>query len=598
MRKLLLLIILAIPLYASSFNLLFQTSGNDTANARRYYNLMLGKMEADSGLAIGYARQAIAFAQKGKAEKLEADVYDNLGRFYSAKVRRALSDSFFRKALNIRAKLKDSMGMANAIMNLGHNNYDHDDFANALQFYLKAAAIRQKINDKKGLAGSYIWIGNIYYEGLINYNNAKYYFNKAQALYTETKDEAGLGFVYSNLANVLMLQKLYPEALKYYLKAIDVKNRLHSERGLGVIYNNVGNLYFNQKQYNKALAFYFRSLAIRQKQDDKAGIATSDVNIANTWFVTNTKPDSTRILLDQAVSISKAINFKQGIADGSYSLFEVYQKQKDYHKAIAYYQQHVLYKDSILNENSARQINDMQTKFETAAKEQQIMLLHSENTIQKLDIKKRNTTIAVISGLLVVLFIIGALFYNRYKLKQEARLQNEVIRQQELAAKGIIEAEERERKRIAGDLHDGVGQLFTAVKMNLEILMERFLVKKADADILAEKTMAMVDESCTEVRSIAHQMMPNALIKGGLVSALHDFVNKIPPNKLKIAIETKGMDEGLDSTIETVLYRVIQESVNNALKHAEASMLDILLLCDKKEITVSIEDNGKGFDAR
>jgi signal transduction histidine kinase len=91
-------------------------------------------------------------------------------------------------------------------------------------------------------------------------------------------------------------------------------------------------------------------------------------------------------------------------------------------------------------------------------------------------------------------------------------------------------------------------------------------------------------------------MMPNALIKSGLVSALRDFINKIPSEKLKISLETKGIDKGLESTTETVLYRVIQESVNNVIKHAEATALDILLLCDEKEITVSIEDNGKGFN--
>jgi signal transduction histidine kinase len=188
------------------------------------------------------------------------------------------------------------------------------------------------------------------------------------------------------------------------------------------------------------------------------------------------------------------------------------------------------------------------------------------------------------------------LFYNRYKLKQETVLQTAVIQQQDMASKRIVDAEEAERKRIAADLHDGVGQLFSTVKMNLEILVERFVSKQPDALKLAEKTLALVDESCTEVRSIAHQMMPNALIKSNLVAALQDFVKKIPADLLKITIETTGVDERLDNSIETVLYRVIQESVNNVIKHANASLLDIILLADEREITVTIEDNGKGFD--
>jgi two-component system NarL family sensor kinase len=106
-------------------------------------------------------------------------------------------------------------------------------------------------------------------------------------------------------------------------------------------------------------------------------------------------------------------------------------------------------------------------------------------------------------------------------------LQSTVLQQQDIATKGIIQAEEKERKRIAADLHDGVGQLFSAVRMNLSSLLDRSILNNADEQALAEKTLAMVDESCKEVRTIAHQMMPNILLKTGLASAIKDFVNKI-----------------------------------------------------------------------
>ena len=131
----------------------------------------------------------------------------------------------------------------------------------------------------------------------------------------------------------------------------------------------------------------------------------------------------------------------------------------------------------------------------------------------------------------------------------------------------------------------------------MEIIAERYLIKQQDAEVLAERTLAMVDESCIEVRSIAHQMMPNALLRSGLVSALRDFVNQVHSSRLKITVETIGLDGRLENNIETVLYRVVQESVNNVIKHAEATLIDILLICDANEITITIEDNGKGFDS-
>ena len=574
----------------------FTHTKSDTADARRYYKLMMSKIETDSLQTLNYAKKAILFARKGNSTSLEADVDNNLGVFYGYKGKRELSDSLIKKSLFIRSQSKDSIGMAYCLMNLGHNNYDQNDFVRALNYYLKAADVRKKINDKKGLAGSFIWIGNVYYEGLVNYDKAKFYFNNALRIYSQTGDEMGLSYVYANMGNVLMLQKDYKKSLDYYFKALNLKSKLHNDRGLGLIYNNIGNLYFNQKNYNEALTYYKKSFAIRTSQGEKNGIATSDVNIANVYIKKNINKDQAKVLLEQAITISNEVKFKQGLSDAYLSLFELSKESKDYDNAISYYEKYVLFKDSILNESTAKQINDIQIKYETREKEQQIISLNNDNIIQKLSIKRRNMAIMMVCSLLLVTLLMGGLFYNSYKLKQESRLQAEVIKQQNLASKGIIEAEEAERKRIASDLHDGIGQLFSTVKMNLETLIDRYIITAPDAAILAEKTMAMVDESCSEVRSIAHQMMPNALIKSGLVSAVRDFVNKIPSDRLKVTVETKGINEYLDTSIETVLYRVIQESVNNVIKHANATTLDIMLLSDANEITVTIEDNGDGFD--
>jgi two-component system NarL family sensor kinase len=145
-------------------------------------------------------------------------------------------------------------------------------------------------------------------------------------------------------------------------------------------------------------------------------------------------------------------------------------------------------------------------------------------------------------------------------------------------------------------LHDGVGQLFSAVRMNLSSLMERVVLINADEQALAEKTLAMVDESCKEVRTIAHQMMPNILLKTGLASAIKDFVNKIDSQHLKINLEAYGLDERLDNNVEIVLYRVVQECVNNVIKHSKANRLDINLTREERDISVTIEDNGVGFN--
>ena len=187
-------------------------------------------------------------------------------------------------------------------------------------------------------------------------------------------------------------------------------------------------------------------------------------------------------------------------------------------------------------------------------------------------------------------------FYRRYKLRQETKLRDAIIKQQDLSTKAVLEAEENERKRIAQELHDGVGQMMSAAKMNLSAFESDLQLKDEAQKTAYEKIVSLVDESCKEVRSVSHQMMPNALLKKGLANAIREFIDKIDSRVLKVDLFSEGLNERIDSNAETVLYRVIQECVNNVIKHSGANHLDISLIKDVDGISVTIEDNGKGFD--
>ena len=112
------------------------------------------------------------------------------------------------------------------------------------------------------------------------------------------------------------------------------------------------------------------------------------------------------------------------------------------------------------------------------------------------------------------------------------------------------------------------------------------------------KVVSLIDESCKEVRSVSHNMMPNALLKSGLASAVREFIHQIDTRVLKVNLYAEGLNERIDANIETVLYRVIQECVNNVIKHADANQLDISLIKDNDGIAATIEDNGKGFNSK
>jgi two-component system, NarL family, sensor kinase len=146
-------------------------------------------------------------------------------------------------------------------------------------------------------------------------------------------------------------------------------------------------------------------------------------------------------------------------------------------------------------------------------------------------------------------------------------------------------------------LHDGVGQLLSAAKLNLSNLDSKLTSKTEEQLLAMQNALSLVDDSVKEVRSVSHNMMPNTLIKQGLASAVREFITKLgSAPTLKVDLEIIGLDTRLDNQVETVLYRVIQEIVNNIIKHANASQISMQLIRHDTELNIMIEDNGVGFD--
>ena len=260
-----------------------------------------------------------------------------------------------------------------------------------------------------------------------------------------------------------------------------------------------------------------------------------------------------------------------------------------YDSAFRYAKIYKNFHDSIQRLDDKRIIAELTTQYETAKKEQTIRE-------QELKIKQRNYLLISGGVLLLLLALLGISYYKRNKLQQQSLLQKEILHQQEIASRAVIEAEEKERKRIAADLHDGVGQMMSAAKLNLNNIMNELKIEDPAQKEVLEKAVYLIDESCKEVRTVSHDLMPNALLRSGLGKAIATFINKIDKSIIKIDFYTEGLDEKMDENKELVLYRVVQECVNNVIKHADASQLYIAVIKDDDGISITLEDNGKGFD--
>ena len=170
---------------------------------------------------------------------------------------------------------------------------------------------------------------------------------------------------------------------------------------------------------------------------------------------------------------------------------------------------------------------EMQTKYDVEKKDLELAKNKAEIESNEKQAFIKNIIIASIIALLLLLSIVAILFYRKKQVEQQAKLNAEIAFQKEVRTKAIIEAEEKERRRIAQDLHDGIGQLLSAAKLNLSNLDSNIPNQTVEQKSAMQNALSLVDDSVKEVRAVSHNMMPNTLIKLGLASAVREFITKL-----------------------------------------------------------------------
>ncbi len=602
MKKLLLtlLILILLPFYAlaqkeknDSLIKVLSTTTIDSQKVDILYDL--SNIQSKPELAKRYADQIVEISKKTNYKKGLSLGYNVLGSISKKEgdFDQALNYHFL--SLKILDPAKDSLSIAKVHNNIGEAYRLIGDHTKAFQNYLKSLATLEKLNKPKLVAISLSNIAIIYRQQKNISKSLEYNF-KSLAIREEIKDEAGMSNSYDNIGIIYYDQKKYLEAENYSLKSLSIKERLKDSAGLATNYNNLSNIYSQSGNHALGLSYQLKSLAMRECLNDKRGVAMSYNNLGNIYSITGDYKKALSYQL-KALELSKQINSKELLINNYESLVKLNKTTRDFEQAFFYQNMLSAIKDSMLNIETSKQIAEMQTKYDTDKKEQENQALTKENQVKEVLIKNQTTQRNLLIAFIIAILFVALLIYNRYKLKQKELFQKEINKQQELRSKAIIEAEEKERMRIALELHDGVGQQLSAVKLNMSSLQSNLKLEDEHQKTMMQNALDLIDDSVKEVRSVSHSMMPNALLKSGLALAVREFLNRIShTDNLKIELDINGLNERLESTMETVLFRVLQELVNNIIKHSQATVVNIQIIRHNDELTLMIEDNGIGFD--
>lgn len=464
------------------------------------------------------------------------------------------------------------------------------NFKTAYTYYFTALDNYDLAKNKDKKIGTLNNIGVIYLN-LQNYDKALTYFEQALDSTVQQKDTILVASVLNNVA-ICYSEKNPKKALRELNEGIKLSEKVNNQYGLCISYQVMGNIYLNQNDRQKAFDAYTKSIEIAEKANLSHQLAISRIGLGRVMLQMEKIDEALKIAFE-VMEVAKEQNNLVLKSESHHILSDIYKKNKEFEKSLVHFQEHVKAQQELTNQTVVNQIYDVEVSH-----------LSQLNKTQQLEIEKKELAISKKNDLLLFISIAFALLliglylaYRNHRHKQKVKLQKTIIELTKKKSNAALEAEIQERKRIGQELHDSLGYLLSLAGLQASVLRKKKDITEAKKNELLNSLMESIDDAFEEVRNISHNLAPSLLSEYGLAGALKNISDRInQSSKLKMSFDTFGLDNKLDELIENVLFRTIQEIVNNTIKHAEATELFIQIIQDNHQITLMAEDNGKGFD--
>jgi signal transduction histidine kinase len=560
----------------------------------------------------------------GKADELARRIHFQIGicevlltqgNYYSRKSDWGNAISKLRELVDQSGLLPDTL-LRNRTKMMALNNLagiytQNGDYTMALDYYLKSRNILEALPpDLNALCLVYVNIASIY--NVLDQNKkAEEYLDKCYPLLNSAK--LYLRYIYwqerQTLADKYKDAKLVALAIDSLEKTLQSSalSEFQQMQYTETLHQMKGKFRADyQKNYAAAIQSFQSMLDLSVKMDDRVEISSALYQLGNCYYLKGDIAQATSYL-EKAYTSALTDSVNQVVFTSSKLLSDIFKDQKQDGKALKYLSVAYHLNDSLDTEKNLEQLNFLEASYQNEKKEKEIAELRTTNAEKELAVVKRNRLLLLSGIAAIALLVVMGLLYRTSKQKQtiaekEQKLKEEKIRflerqQQVVSLQSMINGQETERIRIAKDLHDGLGGVFSTVKMHYSTLQQDTPAVKENP--LYKKTLDLINNASDELRKVAHNMMPEVLMKVGLVEALRDFCDNITSGKLiKMTLQTFGMEKRLGNSTEIMLYRIIQELVNNIIKHANATEAVIQINREGNRLSLTIEDNGRGFNTR
>ncbi|WP_080057128.1 tetratricopeptide repeat-containing sensor histidine kinase [Spirosoma aerolatum] len=503
------------------------------------------------------------------------------------------------------------------------------DHYQSIQFHYKALLLAEKLNQYGRIAMSQGALAHAY-TSLNDYPKAEKLCLAGLAILRQHPDPQIQLPILNSLGSVYREQGKLTDALRINQELYELAKTQHDQwfeaqglHAVGWVYKAMGNL-------PDALVFYQKSLSLSRQVGSKDMEGAILLNISR-LFIKQQKWQQALIYCQMARQTATRSNISSVAREAEELYYIIFKHTGQPAKALKAYENCVLLKDSLSKERNEQRIESLQAQYDNVQKEnalqqKQVQLLAQQNQNQQL----AQTRNGLFLGIAVILLIAGLLFWNNRRLQtknqeinqQRILLQNaqkqladvnktleirvqertaelvtansELIRKNEEIKEALFKGQTIERKRVAIELHDNLSSLLSAVNMSIQYLNPQNLSESEQS--VYQNVKSLIQNAYSEVRNISHNILPAELEKEGLDTTLTTLINKLNQNSpLQFLLTTTALTERLPLAIEFNVYSIVLELINNAIKHAQATLVDIRLTRAEFSIDLEVSDNGIGL---
>ena len=569
---------------------------NSFSQSKKDYNIeAMASYKENQLKAIKLLKTTLKFAQEEKNKELISLTKNNLGIVFRDLGEFITSKKYSNEALQTT---KDSIVKASSYINIGACNRKLGLYKDAISNYLNALKIYEAKKSLKEIATANNNIAIVYSYLNLNKKSLEYY-NKAKHTFENLNDKKGISQTYNNIAIVYANEGKLETSLKNFRYSLQIEKKLNDKKGIAESLNNVGSIHYYLGAIDSSIYYFNKSAKLERIIGNFAGISASYNNIAQV-LLENKRTKESKKYIDSAYVFAIKHQTSEDIESALLNYTEYYENNRNYRKSLTYHKKYLTFKDSLAKKLNIKVLQELETKYQTEKKEKEIVLQKEEILEKELQIKNRNLYAIIVSSILIILAIIFLSIYKRNQLKRK-QLQKEIDLNDALSVIKTQNRLQEQRLRISRDLHDNIGSQLTFIISSIDNL--KYISKDANSKLKDKLSSisSFTGDTIHQLRDTIWAMNKSEITIEDLHARILSFIEKAKTatENIEFDIEQEISESFSLTSIKGMnIFRVIQEAINNAIKYAEASKINISISKNNENLKISIKDNGTGFDIK